>query len=67
MASPREPAQTSRFPATSLLAGAQLDASSAGRNGIYDVTARRAKGTVIAEFRGHSRSFEGRPLSQVVD
>lgn len=26
-----------------------------GRNGIYDVTVRRADGTVIAEFRGHSR------------
>ena len=28
----------------------------AGRSGIYDVTVRRA-GTVIAEFRGHSRTI----------
>jgi acyl-CoA thioesterase len=26
-----------------------------GRRGIYDVTVRRDDGTVIAEFRGHSR------------
>src|SRR4051812_9604654 len=32
-----------------------------GRNGIYDVTVRRADGTVVAEFRGNSRSL-GRPL-----
>jgi acyl-CoA thioesterase len=27
----------------------------AGRGGIYDVAVRRADGTLIAEFRGHSR------------
>jgi acyl-CoA thioesterase len=27
-----------------------------GRSGIYDVTVRRPDGTVLAEFRGHSRS-----------
>jgi acyl-CoA thioesterase len=26
-----------------------------GRSGVYDVTVRRADGTVLAEFRGHSR------------
>jgi len=26
-----------------------------GRSGIYDVTVRRADGSVVAEFRGHSR------------
>jgi acyl-CoA thioesterase len=26
-----------------------------GRNGVYDVTVRGARGEVIAEFRGHSR------------
>lgn len=26
-----------------------------GRNGIYDITVRRADGAVVAEFRGHSR------------
>ncbi len=32
----------------------------AGRNGIYDVTVRRADGTVVAEFRGHSRELSTR-------
>jgi acyl-CoA thioesterase len=26
-----------------------------GRNGVYDVTVRGARGEVVAEFRGHSR------------
>ena len=30
------------------------------RSGIYDVTVRDDTGTVIAEFRGHSRSIPGR-------
>lgn len=30
-----------------------------GRNGIYDVSVRRADGAVVAEFRGHSRELEG--------
>jgi acyl-CoA thioesterase len=30
-----------------------------GRSGIYDVTVRRDDGTVIAEFRGHSRVVTG--------
>jgi acyl-CoA thioesterase len=29
------------------------------RSGIYDVTVRDEKGTVIAEFRGHSRTLPG--------
>lgn len=32
-----------------------------GRSGIYDVTITREDGTVIAEFRGHSRTLN-RPL-----
>ncbi|MDT0164998.1 hydroxyphenylacetyl-CoA thioesterase PaaI [Actinotalea sp. AC32] len=32
-----------------------------GRSGLYDVTVTRADGTVIAEYRGRSRSL-GRPL-----
>ena len=28
-----------------------------GRSGLYDVTVRRADGTVVAEFRGRSRSL----------
>ena len=31
----------------------------AGRSGIYDITVQREDGTVIAEFRGHSRTIEG--------
>lgn len=31
----------------------------AGRSGIYDVTVRRADGTVLAEFRGRSRELRG--------
>jgi acyl-CoA thioesterase len=30
-----------------------------GRSGIYDITVTRQDGTVIAEFRGHSRTIEG--------
>ena len=30
-----------------------------GRSGIYDVTVRRADGTLIAEFRGQSRTLAG--------
>ena len=30
-----------------------------GRSGIYDVTVRNAEGTLIAEFRGHSRTIKG--------
>ena len=30
-----------------------------GRSGIYDITVTRQDGTVIAEFRGHSRAIEG--------
>ena len=32
-----------------------------GRSGLYDVTVRTVDGTVVAEFRGRSRSL-GRPL-----
>jgi acyl-CoA thioesterase len=31
-----------------------------GRNGVYDVTVRRADGSVVAEFRGQSRTTAGR-------
>jgi len=37
-----------------------LERHRAGRNGIYDVTVRRADGTVVAEFRGHSRELSTR-------
>lgn len=31
----------------------------AGRSGIYDVSVKRSDGTLIAEFRGQSRTIEG--------
>lgn len=31
----------------------------AGRSGIYDATVTRQDGTVVAEFRGHSRTIKG--------
>ena len=34
--------------------------SRTGRSGIYDVTVRDEAGAVLAEFRGHSRTIEGR-------
>ena len=41
-----------------LLAEAQ-ERTRFGRSGIYDVTVRRVDGTLIAEFRGHSRTLAG--------
>ncbi len=35
-----------------------------GRSGVYDVTVRRDDGSVVAEFRGLSRTVEGRLLSR---
>jgi acyl-CoA thioesterase len=37
-----------------------------GRSGIYDITVTRADGTVIAEFRGHSRTIEGEIVPNAV-
>jgi len=36
-----------------------VERNRAGRSGIYDITVSRDDGTVIAEFRGHSRTIEG--------
>lgn len=33
-----------------------------GRNGIYDVTVKKADGSLIASFRGQSREIKGRHL-----
>lgn len=35
-----------------------VEISRSGRSGIYDITVTREDGTVIAEFRGHSRSLD---------
>ncbi len=37
-----------------------VERSRVGRAGIYDVTVTRESGEVIAEFRGHSRTIEGK-------
>ena len=37
-----------------------VERSRSGRSGIYDVTVTREEGFVIAEFRGHSRTIEGK-------
>lgn len=49
-------------------AGDRLSASATerarqGRSGLYDVTVTGADGTLIAEFRGHSRTVKGRILA----
>ena len=36
-----------------------MEISKSGRSGIYDITVTREDGTVIAEFRGHSRTIDG--------
>ena len=41
------------------LIASAVERTRAGRSGIYDVSVTRADGTLIAEFRGHSRSVEG--------
>ncbi|MBF9035698.1 hydroxyphenylacetyl-CoA thioesterase PaaI [Rhodobacterales bacterium HKCCE2091] len=40
------------------------EVSRSGRSGIYDVTISREDGTVIAEFRGHSRTIQGTLLNR---
>jgi acyl-CoA thioesterase len=41
------------------LTASGVERSRTGRSGIYDITVTRADGTVIAEFRGHSRTIDG--------
>jgi acyl-CoA thioesterase len=36
-----------------------VEVARSGRSGIYDITVTGADGTVIAEFRGHSRTIKG--------
>lgn len=36
----------------------------AGRNGVYDITVTNQDGSVIAEFRGNSRTIDGRLLDE---
>lgn len=44
-----------------VLTAVAAERSRRGRSGLYDVTVRTAEGTVVAEFRGRSRSL-GRPI-----
>jgi acyl-CoA thioesterase len=43
------------------LAATAVEVARRGRSGLYDVTVRTGDGSVVAEFRGRSRSL-GRPL-----
>ena len=40
-----------------------VERNRAGRGGIYDVTVRDSNNSVVAEFRGHSRTISGRLLT----
>jgi acyl-CoA thioesterase len=42
-----------------VLSATATERSRAGRSGLYDVTVRRADGTVVAEMRGRSRTLRG--------
>jgi acyl-CoA thioesterase len=42
-----------------ILTAVAVERHRAGRSGITDVTVTRADGTLIAEFRGHSRTVQG--------
>jgi acyl-CoA thioesterase len=44
-----------------------LERSRFGRNGIYDVTVRRADGELIAEMRGRSRTTGDKILAQTAE
>jgi acyl-CoA thioesterase len=45
-----------------LLTAEAVERVRAGRSGVYDVTVRRADGSVVAELRGRSRTVGGPPL-----
>ena len=42
------------------LVATAVERSRTGRSGIYDISVARADGTAIAEFRGHSRTIDGK-------
>jgi acyl-CoA thioesterase len=42
-----------------VLTARAIEKQRTGRSGIYDITVTRQDGSVIAEFRGHSRTIEG--------
>ena len=44
-----------------------VERTRAERSGIYDVSVKRADGTLIAEFRGHSRTIQGSLLAQTAN
>lgn len=46
-----------------VLTAVAVERHRAGRSGITDVTVTRADGTLIAEFRGHSRTVKGTLLA----
>lgn len=42
-----------------MLTAKAREVSLTGRSGIYDVTVTKQDGTIVAEFRGHSRAIRG--------
>lgn len=46
-----------------ILTAHAIERSRSGRSGIYDVTVRDSRDTVVAEFRGHSRTLAGNWLT----
>ena len=50
-----------------VLTATARERSRTGRSGIYDIGVTRADGTVIAEFRGHSRTVPGTVLPESED
>jgi acyl-CoA thioesterase len=46
-----------------LLVAEAVERAHAGRSGIYDVSVRTAKGDLVAEFRGHTRTIRSKAES----
>jgi acyl-CoA thioesterase len=46
-----------------ILTAHAIERAKSGRSGLYDVTVRDEHGTVVAEFRGHSRTIAGDNLA----
>ncbi|WP_035303414.1 hydroxyphenylacetyl-CoA thioesterase PaaI [Actinokineospora inagensis] len=42
-----------------------VERTRSGRDGLYDVTLRNERGTVVAEFRGHARWLGDAPAAEV--
>ncbi len=54
-------------PMGDVLTAHAVERSKTGRSGIYDVTVRDSQNSVVAEFRGHSRTIAGDLLEPSAD